>query len=107
MSKGSDWFGGKKPEPPFPEKINRRKAKRNRVKLPLRVPDGTPVDKAAYSAAYNMTSSAKGLGREECIRLGEHDFVGTQTHWYSAFSDKSRVLYICRRCGELGHSKDL
>ena len=105
MSKGSDWYAGKKPDPPFPEQPNKRKAKRNRIKLSLRVPEGTPIDDEACNAIRKLTSSEKGLGRQECIRVGEHDFVGREVEWYLCKDGRWPKLYFCRRCGELGHSE--
>lgn len=98
MSKGSDWFGGHKPIPPFPEKINRRKARRNRIKIPRNVPDDYPVvSREEYNKIIPKTSTAKGIGRKVCAELMEHDWVGREPGW---FPGKRFRLLCCRRCGE-------
>ena len=98
MSKGNDWYGGHKPIPPFPEKINKRKAKRNRVKIPKDIPEGYPVlSREEFKLVIPHTSTAKGIGRKVCVEEGKHDWVAEAPGWFPG-----RVFHIlcCRRCGE-------
>lgn len=85
---------------------NTRKPRRDRVKIPIEKVDPLKVP-LTHIDPYKMQSSAKGRGREMCIKNGKHDWVRIEHDWYMQYGGKCiHYVIFCRLCGEFGRTHD-